>query len=120
MAGITSNISEQFSVFKYQDKYILLSQQRGIGTGEIFTYVSDQPTGPWGNKQMVYRTTESDIDKDIITYNAMAHQQYIENGELLICYTVNSLKIQRVFKNVNNYRPVFLRVPMGMILGEAK
>ena len=120
MAGITSNISEQFSVFKYQDKYILLSQERGIGTGEIYTYTSAQPSGPWGNKQMVYRTTESDNDKEIITYNAMAHPQYIENGELLICYNVNALKISRVFENVNNYRPVFLRVPMELILGETK
>lgn len=120
MSGISSNISEQFSVFKYQEKYILLSQQRGIGTGEIYTYTSDQPNGPWGNRQMVYRTTESDNDKEIITYNAMAHSQYIKDGELLICYNVNALKIARVFENVNNYRPVFLRVPMEMILGENK
>ena len=120
MAGITSNVSEQFSVFKYQDKYILLSQERGIGTGEIYTYTSDQPNGPWGNKQMIFRTTESDNDKEIITYNAMAHPQYIENGELLICYNINSLKVKRIFENANNYRPVFLRVPMEMILGKAE
>lgn len=46
MAGITSNISEQFSVFKYRGQYILLSQERGIGTGEIYTYTSHQPSGP--------------------------------------------------------------------------
>ncbi len=117
MAGITSNVSEQFSVFKYQDKYVLLSQERGIGTGEIYTYTSDQPVGPWNNKQMIYRTTESEKDKDIITYNAMAHPQYIENGELLICYNVNSLKPARIFENIDFYRAVYLRVPMEMILG---
>lgn len=120
MAGITSNISEQFSVFKYKKKYILLSQERGIGTADVFTYTSDQPNGPWGNRQIVYRTTEQDSDKDIITYNTMAHPQYIENGQLLICYNVNSLKIRRVFENANNYRPVFLRIPMETILGESK
>lgn len=120
MAGITSNISEQFSVFKYQDKYILLSQERGIGTGEIYTYTSSRPIGPWENRQMIYRTTEQDSDKDIITYNTMAHPQYIENDELLICYNVNSLKPARVFEDVKNYRAVYLRVPMSMILGETK
>jgi len=120
MAGLTSNISEQFSVFKYQDKYILLSQERGIGAGEIYTYTSDQPSGPWGNRQIIYRTTESDNDKDIITYNTMAHPQYIENGELLICYNVNSLKPARVLENAKNYRAIYLRVPMAMILGESK
>lgn len=69
---------------------------------------------------MVYRTTESDTDKQIITYNAMAHPQYIEKGELLICYNANALKISRVFENANNYRPEFLRVPMKLILGTEK
>jgi len=116
MDGTTSQISEQFSVFKYQDRYILLSQERGIGTGEIYTYTSGKPYGPWKNKQMICRTTEQDEDRDIITYNAMAHPQYIRNDSLLICYQVNSLKPSRVFENANNYRPVFLRVPMELIL----
>ncbi|SHJ88368.1 protein of unknown function [Tangfeifania diversioriginum] len=119
MKGITSNISEQFSVFKYQDAYVLLSQQRGIGAGEIYTYTSENSYGPWKNKQMIYRTKEFEKDSDIITYNAMAHPQYIKNGELLISYNVNSLKTSRVFENVNYYRPVFLRVPMKMIVEES-
>ncbi|MGQ8336856.1 hypothetical protein ACUNWD_09920 [Sunxiuqinia sp. A32] len=118
MLGTSSNISEQFSVFKYQDKYVLLSQQRGIGAGEIYTYIADSPFGPWRNKQMVYRTTETESDNDIITYNAMAHPQYIEDGKLVICYNVNSLKISKVFEDVNNYRPVFLRVELAQIMGE--
>lgn len=115
MLGTSSNISEQFSVFKYKEKFILLSQQRGIGAGEIYTYTSDSPFGPWSNKKMIYCTNESQQDKDIITYNAMAHPQYIDNDELLICYNINSLKVPKIFTNVNLYRPVFLRVPMKLI-----
>lgn len=115
MLGTSSNISEQFSVFSYKNKFILLSQQRGIGMGEIYTYTSDSPFGPWDNRKMIYRTNESQLDKDIITYNAMAHPQYIKNDELLICYNINSLKVPRIFTNVNLYRPVFLRVPMQLI-----
>ena len=116
MLGITSQISEQFSVFRYGEYYILLSQEKGIGTGEIYTYTSSAPSGPWNNKQMIYKTTETEKDRDIITYNAMAHPQYIENDELLICYNVNSLQIRKVFENAGNYRPVFLRVPLALIL----
>ena len=65
---------------------------------------------------MIYKTTETEKDRDIITYNAMAHPQYIENDELLICYNVNSLQIRKVFENAGNYRPVFLRVPLALIL----
>jgi hypothetical protein len=118
MEGTSSNISEQFSVFRYNDVFVLLSQQRGIGTGEIYTYTSETPYGPWENRQMIYRTTQHDEDKDIITYNAMAHPQYIKNDSLLINYNVNSLKISRIHENVNYYRPVFLRVPMKKIMGE--
>lgn len=116
MSGTSSNISEQFSVFKYKQKYVLLSQQRGIGEGAIYTYTSNSPNGPWMNKKMIYETKEASIDKDLITYNAMAHPQYIEDDQLLICYNVNSLKVPRIFSNVECYRPVFLRVPMKMIL----
>lgn len=119
MEGTTSQISEQFSVFKYQNNYVLLSQDRNIYTGEIYTYTSDSPFGPWENKQLIYSTIENDKDKDIFTYNAVAHPEYIENGELLVSYCVNALKFSKVFENVNNYRPVFLRVPMELILGEA-
>ena len=119
MKGITSNISEQFSVFKYKNTYVLLSQQRDIGAGEIFTYTSKNPYGPWENKQMIYRTTEYDKDSDIITYNAMAHPQYTKNDELLVSYNVNSLKTSRIHENVDYYRPVFLRVPMKLILKES-
>lgn len=115
MQGTSSNISEQFSVFKYRNVYVMLSQQRGIGAGEIYTYTATNPHGPWENKSLIYKTTEQDQDGDIITYNAMAHPQYIENGNLLISYNVNSLKGSRIFENANNYRPVFLRVPMGLI-----
>jgi hypothetical protein len=118
MAGTSSNISEQFSVFKYKNIYILLSQQRGIGTGEIYTYTSEKPFGPWENMQMIHRTILQDENKDIFTYNANAHPQYLKNDELLISYNVNSLKVSRVYENVNNYRPIFLRVPMAIILGE--
>ncbi|MBL4561344.1 MAG: DUF5005 domain-containing protein [Labilibaculum sp.] len=120
MEGTSSNISEQFSVFKYQDKYILLSQERGIGEGAIYTYLSDSPIGPWKSKKMIYKTKEASVDPDIFTYNAMAHPQYIENDELLICYNINSLKVPRVYTNVDCYRPVFLRVPMALILGQKK
>ncbi|MFV0591019.1 MAG: hypothetical protein ACK5M7_06515 [Draconibacterium sp.] len=118
MKGLSNNISEQFSVFKYQGTYVLLSQQRGIGAGEIYTYTSKNPYGPWENKQMIYCTTEQDKNADIITYNAMAHPQYIENNELLISYNVNSLNASLIHENVDYYRPVFLRVPLEIILNE--
>jgi len=116
MKGISASVSEQFSVFKYNDRYVLLTQQRGMREGAIYTYVSDQPVGPWGNETMVYETTEQKQDTTMITYNAMAHPQYIEDGKLLVSYNVNSLNPPDIMEDARKYRPRFLRVPMDMIL----
>ncbi len=110
------SVSEQFSIFKYLDKYVLLTQERA-GT-DIFTYVSDFPNKGFKNKKNIYHTPESELDTTnrIHTYNALAHSQYIENDELLVSYCVNSLRVRDVFENVENYRGRFFRVPMEMIL----
>lgn len=47
--NIDVSVSEQFSVFRYQEKYILLTMDR-LGS-EIFTYISDTPHGPFSQKQ---------------------------------------------------------------------
>jgi hypothetical protein len=115
---IDISISEQFSIFKYNDKYILLTQERS-GT-DIFTYVSDFPNKDFHNKKFIYHTTEpeSDSTKKIFSYNALAHKQYIENQQLLVSYCINSLRVRDVFDNVEAYMARFLRVPMHLILSE--
>jgi hypothetical protein len=115
---IDISVSEQFSIFKYKNKYILLTQER---TGaDIFTYVSDFPNKDFHNKRFIYHTTESESDttKRIFTYNALAHSQYIENDRLLVSYCVNSFRARDFFENVEAYRARFLRVPMQLILSE--
>jgi hypothetical protein len=115
--GLNVSVSEQFSIFEYEDTYVLLTQRRGQRAGEIYSFISDTPQGPWRNKRQLYVTQEQNEDSDLFTYNAMAHPQFInDQQELLICYNVNSYDVQRLFDDVNTYRPVFLRVPMEMIL----
>ncbi len=116
-AGLDVPVSEQFSVFRHGKYYVLLTQRKGTQAGDIYSFIAESPVGPWYNKKQLYVTTEQDNDKNLFTYNAMAHPQYInEKDELLINYNVNSYDTQQIFKDVNTYRPVFLRVPMKMIL----
>jgi hypothetical protein len=116
--NIDMSVSEQFSIFRYRNKYILLSQDRA--GADIYTYVSDFPNKDFHNKQFIYHTTESEYDtnKNVFTYNALAHRQYIENNRLLVSYCVNSLNIKDIFDNIDNYRARFLTVPMKLILAE--
>lgn len=116
-AGLDVSVSEQFSIFRHGDTYVLLTQRRAQQAGDIYTYIADTPVGPWRNKQLHYVTTEQEDDKELFTYNAMAHPQFInERDELLICYNVNSYNLQKPYFDVSTYRPVFLRVPMKRIL----
>jgi hypothetical protein len=112
------SVSEQFSIFRCKDQYVLLTQERA-GT-DIFTYTSSFPHKDFGNKQFIYHTPDHEMDPNrrIHAYNALAHPQFIENNELLVSYCVNSISVRDVFENVDSYRARFIRVPMSMILDD--
>lgn len=117
LKGFTTNIAEQFSVFKYKNSYVMLAHDRGWDhPGEIYTYTSESPVGPWSNKQLIYKPQESYLGKGIVTYNAMAHPQYLENDMLLMSYNVTSTDMSQIYEDATIYRPRFLRIPMEMII----
>lgn len=101
------DVSEQYSVFKYQDQYYLLTQHHVLGD-EIYLYQSNEPYKSFSNRQLIYCTPET--KGDIFTYNAFAHTHEIRDGHLLVSYNVNSLTFQDVLNNANNYRPKFFLV----------
>ncbi|MCF8229124.1 MAG: T9SS type A sorting domain-containing protein [Bacteroidales bacterium] len=105
------SVSQQYAVFSHQDKYVLLTQQIWLGA-EIYTLTADQPEGPWDNKQHVYTTPYP--FPDMFTYNAFAHPQFNENNELLVSYNSNG-DFWEIFKNVELYRPKFIRIPFELI-----
>jgi len=113
LEGIDVSVSSQFSIFKHQRKFILLNQERGIGTTDIYTFIADKPTGPWYNKKKIYSAPETKRDDNLFTYNAMAHPQYDRNDLLLVTYCVNTHKLTN---RVSNYRPRYIRVPYQMIM----
>ena len=103
--SIFHNVSEQFSVFKDNDIYYLLTQDYALGA-KIKLYKSNSITGPWDGGKIIYCTPET--NGDIFTYNAFAHQD-IQQDSLVISYNVNSFKFTDL-KDVNNYRPYFIKV----------
>lgn len=110
---IDISVSEQFSLFKLKDKYVLLIQEKG--KGDIYTYTSDIPYGNFKNKSFIFHTPERENGVEgMTTYNAMAHPQYIDEGMLLVSYCTNAA-VREIFNDVNNYRPRFIRVPIALI-----
>jgi len=115
--------SEQFSVFKYNGKYVILIQEGGFMTGEICSYYSDQPYAGWKNRRVLCHTRlpeDVESQKNLFAYNSVAHPQFIENGELLISTCINSFEVEDVFQDASKYRPVFQRVPVSKIFEEVK
>src|SRR5690606_13852328 len=117
MAGLAGvAISSQFNVFKLNGKYVLLTQEKQFGSGEIYTFIADNPQGPWYNKQLLY-TTDEQHTQGLFTYNAMAHPQFEKDGMILISYNVNTEDFEQQHDDVSTYRPRFLWVEIDKILG---
>jgi Domain of unknown function (DUF5005) len=103
-----AHVSDEFAVFKHNDRYYLLTQHHILG-GEIYIYDSPNPASGFDHKRTVYCTPQSH-EGNLFTYNAFAHTQFSSGGELLVSYNVNSSNFADLFSNADNYRPYFVRV----------
>lgn len=119
MLAITG--SEQFSVFRWKDKYVLVVQEGGFMTREIVSYYADTPYQGWKNRKVLcLAQLPEDVasTENLFTYNSLAHPQFVENGELLISTCINSFVVEDVFRDASKYRPVFVRIPISRIFEE--
>ena len=108
--------SEQFSVFKWEETYIMI-MQGGDLSRNIYSFTSTQPFGPWENQQLLYETPLPQGCDACWTYNALAHPEFTtEDDLLLISYNTNSMEMSDHYANATIYRPRFIRVPMEKIL----
>ena len=89
-----------------KDKYILVSMPI---SREVFIRIGDSPVGPFGPKQVIYKTSEPDQIPETYTYNAKAHPVLSKENELIISYNVNTPKLGH-HKNAEIYRPRFIKL----------
>ncbi len=107
--------SEQFSVFPYGDEFIMIMQETGL-SNRIFALTADSPVGPWSEGVCVYETPLPPDNKNIFTYNALGHPQFMKDDYLLVSYCTNSFELEDHFTDALIYRPRFIRVPIELIL----
>lgn len=112
-------VSSQFNVFRLRDKYVLLTQNKRYNSGEIYTFTSDSPAGPWRNKQLIYRIPAME-NRKLFTYNAMAHPQFEKDGMILVSYNVNTEEFSQQFSDVSTYRPRFFWIGIDRILNSKR
>jgi hypothetical protein len=117
LEGLSGVPVAALSVFKLRDKYVLLTEHQALWVGNIYTFISDTPYGPWRNKQVVFTAQEA---SNLNTYNATAHPQFQKDGMILVSYNVNS-NTDEFFphlKDASLYRPRFFWVEIDKILNE--
>lgn len=116
LIGLYKSISEQFSVFLLGKKIVLLSQNRLDDVKKIYSYIADNPAGPFRNERLIYTINEPDFDVDgMMIYNAMAHPQFKKGNKILVSYNVNTHDLDKVFKKASLYKPRFIWVPVKRI-----
>jgi len=108
--------SEQFSVIKLKDKYVMITQSGDFLTSSLTSVTSDLPYAGWGNKKELYKLQPLNPVKNLFAYNPVAHPEFTENDEILVSYCVNSFNLDDLFEDANKYRPVFIRIPVDMVL----
>ena len=116
MSGLSSvPISSQFNVFRLNGKYVLIAQNKTFNDGEIYTFTSDSPWGPWGHKKLIYKVPDLG-NNNWYSYNAMAHPQFEKSGMILITFNVNTSDFSEQSSNVESYRPRFVWIDKSLIL----
>jgi hypothetical protein len=113
------NGSEQFSVFKFKNNYIFLTQL-GSFSKKVCSLIGKTPYGPWINRQVLFETPINYNNEDLFTYNALAHPQFTNSDGLLVSYNTNSFNLEDHFKNAGIYKPRFVRVPIDLLFDKKR
>lgn len=108
---LTKNVSNEMSVTALADgRYLLIFQKNGIEP-TIGMRIGSSPTGPFGPIVSLYECPEPKQKKSLFAYNAKAHPNLSEKGELLISYHVNSFDFLKDFKeDPDMFAPKFIRL----------
>ncbi len=109
IAGITDNLSNELSVTPLNDgRYLLTFQVMGI-SDKVGVKVGLSPVGPFGPTHEVWTTPEINEPPGILPYNAKAHPNLSQPGELLISYnTITADFWNDIQKDAHIYRPRFI------------
>lgn len=117
-APILDGVANEYSVTPFRDGYLLVTQDTTeLFSTKIVAYTSCSPTGPFGDKTLLFNTPETGAfgsygDPNVWTYNAHVHPELSDDGSLLISYNVNTFDNEHIFDDVTIYRPRFWTVDL--------
>lgn len=106
---ITNAVSNELSVTPLPDgRYALIFQVLGL-SDKVGMRIGQSPVGPFSEIREIWRTPEA--DEGLFCYNAKAHPNLSQPGELLISYNTITLDFWNdIQKDAHIYRPRFIRL----------
>ena len=124
---IHAEFTSSFNLCKIKNKYVMITTEFSVGCDQgkhIYSYTSDKPYGPFGNKQTIWTLDDTLQGHYPFFYLASTHPEY-DNGknELLITYCINGYgscveTCVNNRKDPDSYRPKAIRVPYKLIDSE--
>ncbi len=108
-------ISEQFTVFKYRGRYLLVTQETGL-MDDILLFSAAEPFGWSINTEKHIHTINKPFAEDrIFTYNTILHPQIGDTSKMFVLsYNTNTHRLADHFENAEIYRPRFISLPVQL------
>lgn len=120
-AAVAEGVVDEFTIHRRRrpdgsegEGWVMIQGEPMLGH-RIFARFAPKPQGPWSTGRPLYTIPEAAADPKVIVYGAKGHPHLSAPGELLISYSVNTLDFASLERDVEIYRPRFLRVPEAMI-----
>ncbi|REF36964.1 DUF5005 domain-containing protein [Thermasporomyces composti] len=113
---VLADVSNSYSVTPINGGYLLITQDTSFPfSNEIVGYFAPTPTGPFGERTVLYRTPETGPDgtygnPNVIMYGPHEHPQFRRGNTLVVSYDVNSLNPDDVWNDASIYRPRFVEL----------
>lgn len=119
---VLQNIVDEFTIHRQgiagRERWVLVQGEPMLGH-RILIRTADRLEGPWTDGHPIFTIPEPAADKNLLTYGAKAHPHLSADGELLISYCINSLDFGQMMRDVEIYRPRFIRVPIATVSAAA-
>ena len=80
---------------------------------DVVAHTAPRPWGPWSGPTTLFRCPEAGWSGSIFCYAGKAHASLSTDGEIVVSYAANSMKLAEVIRDARLYWPRFMHVKLS-------